>query len=123
MNFLADENFPLTSSKLLQQHDHKVRSVAYLLKGQPDSRLSNEAIEKEEFIITFDKDFGELIFKKKLLHPSAIILFRLHHFTPDEPAVMLLNIIKENIYSFAGYFTVISRNKTRQRKFSDKVYT
>lgn len=120
MNFPADENFPLTSSKLPEQHDHQVRSVVFILKGQDDVRILSEAIEKEEFIITFDKDFGELIFKKNLPHPPAIILFRLQYFSPDKPAMILLNIIKENIYSFADNFTVIGRNKIRQKKLPGK---
>jgi predicted nuclease of predicted toxin-antitoxin system len=120
MTFLADENFPFISSQLLEQHGHKIRSAALLFSGLPDIRLLREAIEKEEFIITFDKDFGELIFKNNLPHPPDIILFRLQNFTPDEPAVILLNVIKENIYSFADYFTVIGKNKIRQRKLPGK---
>lgn len=116
MNFLTDENFPLASSKLLKQNGHKIRIAAISFVGYTDKHLLKEALEGEEFIVTFDKDFGELIFKHNLPSPPGIILFRMQHFTPEEPASAIQKIISENIYSFTGYFTVITKDKTRQRK-------
>jgi predicted nuclease of predicted toxin-antitoxin system len=120
MNFLTDENFPLASSKMLEQNGHKVRSVSVLFKGYPDLHILKEAIEHEEFIISFDKDFGELIFKYNFPHPPGIILFRIRHFSPESPAFTIIKMISENIYSFEGYFTVIGKNKTRQKSLSKK---
>jgi predicted nuclease of predicted toxin-antitoxin system len=116
MNLLADENFPLFSARLLEQKGHKIRSVALLFRGIPDTKVLSEAIENEECIITFDKDFGELIFKYNFPHPPAIILFRMDNFLPDEPAKILINIIEEEKILLPGYLTVITQNKTRQKK-------
>jgi predicted nuclease of predicted toxin-antitoxin system len=118
MNFLADENFPLISIKILEDHDHKVKSVFLLMRGAPDIKVLTEAIQNDEYLITFDKDFGEMIFKNNLPYPPGIILFRLNDFEPGDPAKILLSLIKENKISLTGYLTVITKNKTRQKKLS-----
>lgn len=86
MNFLADENFPAKSILLLEKNDHSVRRVSELFKGSLDSEIIQAAYKEDEIIITFDKDFGELIFKINLSLPAGIVLFRLKHFGPTLPA-------------------------------------
>ena len=116
MNFLADENFPLLSCEILKNDQHHLRLAAVEFRGQPDTSILKGAIENEEIILTFDKDFGELIFRNSLTPPPGIILFRLHSFTPDEPALAILKLMREKSFSFIGYFTVIDNDKTRQKK-------
>jgi predicted nuclease of predicted toxin-antitoxin system len=118
MNFLADENFPLASIQLIENHGHKIRSVFSILRGANDIKVLSESVENEEHLITFDKDFGELIFMKNFPHPSGIILFRLTNFLPDEPAKILLNILEDGNLTLTGYLTVITQDKTRQKKFA-----
>jgi len=121
MDFLIDESFPLTSAEILQTKGHTTRIAARLFKGSPDTRILNEAIEKEECILTFDKDFGEMIFKKKLPAPPAVILFRLASHKPADPAELILKLIREQSFSFTGYLTVIHENKIRQKKLPQKL--
>lgn len=117
MNFLADENFPLLSSGLSTTGCHQLRLVSTILQGLPDIKVLKEAIENEEIILTFDKGFGELIFRQNLPNPPGIILFRLRSYKPEDPALIILEILQQNILSFAGFFTVIDKDKTRQKKF------
>lgn len=117
MNFLSDENFPLLSSGLLTENGHQIRLVSTTLKGLPDIKVLKEAVENEEIILTFDKDFGELVFRQNLPNPPGIILFRLRSYLPEEPALIILKLFQKNILSFAGFFTVIDKDKTRQKKF------
>ena len=116
MDFLIDENFPFISAGILQAAGHRVRTVSTIFRGLPDTKILTEAIDKEEYILTFDKDFGELVFKKKLPCPPAIILFRLSTYKPADPAEIILKLTNEKRYLFAGYLTVIHRNKIRQKK-------
>lgn len=116
MDFLIDENIPLASAEMLQAEGHNIRTVATLFAGLPDAKILTEAIEKEEYIITFDKDFGEMVFRKNLPCPPAIILFRITTYKPTDPAEIILKLISEKRYSFVGYLTVIHKNKIRQRR-------
>ena len=65
-------------------------------------------------LLTFDKDFGELAFRRGLPSGCGIILFRLTPQTPDEVADLALAAIGSQP-SWAGYFSVITRQKIRMR--------
>ena len=63
---------------LLEKNNHVVRKVSVLFKGIQDAEIISIAFSESEIVITFDKDFGELIFKEQLSSPSGIVLFRLN---------------------------------------------
>lgn len=115
MHFLADENFPLYSIELLKEKGFAVRSVFDILRGKPDIFLLNEAIIAKEIILTFDKDFGELIFKTMVKGSCGIVLFRMENFLPSTPAEILIDIIVTKRISLDNNFTVIDADKIRQR--------
>lgn len=73
MQFLADENFPLDSIQLLKEKGFVVRSVFDVYRGKPDTFLLQEAVAAEEIILTFDKDFGELVFKSLIKRYKGVV--------------------------------------------------
>jgi predicted nuclease of predicted toxin-antitoxin system len=115
MQFLADENFPLDSILLLRKNDYQVRSVFDLYRGKADIFLLQEAATPEEIILTFDKDFGELIFKSMIRSCKGVVLFRIENFLPEIPALLILDIIREEKITIGNNFTVIDENKIRQK--------
>ena len=114
MDFLADENFPLASVQLLISNNHNVRQASIVFQSNPDEVLLEKASIAGEIILTFDKDFGELIFKKQIPGSYGIILFRLQNYLPTTPAIILLDILKSDI-QLHNYLTVIDKTKIRQR--------
>lgn len=115
MNFLADENFPLASTQLLIANGHNVRQTAILFQGKPDAFLLAEAVLQQEIILTFDKDFGELIFKITLPAGEGVVLFRLQRYLPQVPGEILLTILQTQTINLSFHLTVIDENKIRQR--------
>jgi predicted nuclease of predicted toxin-antitoxin system len=115
MFFLANENFPLTSIKILRDAGYNVESVLEKNPGAKDSEVLKEAKKEKRIILTFDRDYGELIYKYKQFPPPGVLYFRLDPCTPEEPAEILLRIIKKEKISLKGKFTVIQRNNIRQR--------
>ena len=113
MHFLADENFPHPSIYFLLQNHISIAIASYLFSGKPDTFILENAVIQNQIIITFDKDFGDLVFQSGLPSPKGIILFRLKHYLPDTPGKMLLGLI-QNGYNFSGFFTVITEQKIRQ---------
>jgi hypothetical protein len=59
-----------------------------------------------------------MIFKNNLPYPQGITLFRLNNFQPDEPAKIVMSLVEENKISLTGYLTVITKNKSRQKKLA-----
>jgi len=50
------------------------------------------ATSQEGVLITFDKDFGELVYRKKLLH-GGIILVRLDGIAPSTKSIIVFKVI------------------------------
>jgi predicted nuclease of predicted toxin-antitoxin system len=114
MKWLADENFPILSFKILLLEGWDIRHIALTEPSIDDADVMNRAIAEERIILTFDSDFGTLIFKKGY-HPLGVVYFRLSGFSAGQPAQILLNLEKERILSFESYLTVISEEGIRQR--------
>ncbi len=73
MRLLANENFPLTSVKILENAGYDIIYAGLNFKGILDNEVINIAIKEERTIITFDRDYGELIFKKGYRPRAGVI--------------------------------------------------
>ena len=61
--FLANENFPRPSIIILREKGFSISSVQEEFQGISDEEVIKIAVEKKLIILTFDRDYGELIFK------------------------------------------------------------
>jgi predicted nuclease of predicted toxin-antitoxin system len=117
MDFLANENFPLSSIGILRFNNHNIKSIAAEFSGITDTEVMEIALREDRTILTFDRDYGELIFKYGHKPAAGVILFRWDHFSPNEPGQFLVEILRNSTFDFRKYLTVISRNSIRQRKY------
>lgn len=113
LNLLADENFPLPVIKGLIDEGYDVLSIAEISPGIDDRAVLSLARESGRGLLTFDVDFGDLVFSHGIEPPAAILYFRLHPIILDELLTITLCALNE-IQS--GYFAVISREGIRLRK-------
>jgi predicted nuclease of predicted toxin-antitoxin system len=65
-------------------------------------------------LLTFDKDFGELAYRRGLPADCGIVLFRITPQTPEEVAVLAVTAIKSQP-TWAGSFSVVTRQRIRVR--------
>ena len=115
MRFLANENFPLPSVRLLRQAGYDVASVTEDSPGIEDTEVLTRAAIEQRVILTFDRDYGELIYRLKLPSPTGVIYLRFRPHTPEEPATLLLNLLEIEGLQFDERFTVLERDQIRQR--------
>jgi predicted nuclease of predicted toxin-antitoxin system len=116
MRFLANENFPEPSIVLLRADGHDVRSVRAENPGSSDPQVIAFAQADERIILTFDKDYGELIFKDGIENPPAVLFLRYRGRDPKAAAAL----IKEAVLAgtvLEGRFTVIEQEGIRQRSY------
>src|ERR1041385_8727573 len=106
MKFLADENFPCPALLALREAGNDVRSVAEESPGLSDEKVAELCERDERVLLTFDKDFGELVFRLGLRAGSAIVLFRLVPRSPIE-VVAILRSLMETGTLVAGVFCVV----------------
>ena len=114
LKWIADENFPFASYKLLKQEGWDIIHIAEENASVSDTEVIQIANTQQRIILTFDSDFGTLIFKNDY-KTIGVIYFRLPQFDPKYPAQILLNLIQSGFQTFLFHFTVISDDGIRQR--------
>jgi predicted nuclease of predicted toxin-antitoxin system len=76
MRFLADENVEPIVVEWLRTLGHDVTEMSTLQPGSDDDVVLALARAEERVLITYDLDFGELVYRGGLLH-TGILLLRL----------------------------------------------
>ncbi|MDF5722276.1 MAG: DUF5615 family PIN-like protein [Rhizonema sp. PD37] len=115
MQFLANENFPLPSVRYLRKSGYDIAAIIEDSPGIEDTEVLARAVHEQRVILTFDRDYGELIYRLKLSSPAGVIYFRYQPRSPQEPAEQLLIISTTEGLHFEGKFTVVERKQIRQR--------
>ena len=115
MKLLANENIPLASSEYLLTEGHDILHVGNINPSITDREVINWAIQEDRIILTFDRDYGTLVFKDGL-KPPGVIYLRLVNFSPQYPGIFVQSLIQGNTFSFEGNFTVASEENIRQRR-------
>lgn len=93
MRFLANENFPLPSTRVLRNNGHDVICVGDVMGGATDQAVLSYATEHQLIILTFDRDYGEMLFKYQSISPPAIVYFRLMNYLPADAGSLLLSYL------------------------------
>ena len=118
MKFLANENFPFPSINLLRSCHFYVLSVAEEFPGISDAEVIKIALEKELIILTFDKDYGEIIFKFGFAKPPAVVFFRYKGALQTFAGKYIVSLLEKERGQLDAAFTVIEENNYRQRKYN-----
>ncbi len=82
--------------------------------GQP---IPAHAIKEERTILTFDRDYGELIFKHNYRPQRGVIYLWLDEYRADEPGKLIEDLINKKEFDFDNALTVLDKNGIRQRKY------
>ena len=112
MRLLANENFPGLAITAIRSRGHDVAWIREDSPGISDHAVLSRATAEERILITFDKDFGELVFRLGLNAPSGIILFRI---PPDSPSFVAHTAVTvlESWTNWAGHFSVVDETRVR----------
>lgn len=120
VRWLANENFPAPSVAVMRASGHDVLSIAESHAGNDDINVSALAPEQGRWLVTFDRDYGELLFARNHAPPPAVILLRVPSYRPDEPATWLGHLLHESD-SLLGRFTVFTGKTVRSRPLLQRV--
>ena len=114
MRLLADENIPRFVVEFICSRGYDAIWIGNVAPGIKDREVISLATTQERTLITFDTDFGELIFRLGVGAPFGIILFRL---PPDSPSGMAQSIVRalESQKDWRNRFSVVDENRIRMR--------
>lgn len=113
---LANENFPAPAIRKLRAAGVDVVAVSEAMPAITDKEVMEFARREQRWIVTFDRDYGDLIFREGLLPPPAILYFRQEPYPPDRPADLVLAMISEP-QQVQGCMVVISERSIRRKHF------
>lgn len=112
--FLANENFPKPSVEWLQKSGFGVTAIQEVAPGVSDEEVMAKALRENLIILTFDKDYGEIIFQHSYPDPPAVVFFREKGHEPMFAGRLLLSLLEEG-FQLQKAFTVVEERNIRQR--------
>lgn len=111
---LADENVPTPLVRMLRAAGLDVEFVAETMPAVSDREVLQHASETGRWILTFDRDYGELVFARLERPPAAIVYLRQSPMTNTEYANRVLSLCA-NRTEFEGYLVVVEGPRVRIR--------
>ncbi len=119
MKFLADGNIPYLMVSQLEAYGYDIKYVKTHNAGISDEEVIFLANREDRILITFDSDFGDLIFKKKVLINTGVIFLRLGNFMPEEPGDLLISLLENKKFDFINKISVVTKDTVRQRVINE----
>lgn len=112
---IVNENFPAPSTWLLRASGVDVLAVQETMPGASDERVLVEASESGRWLVTFDRDYGELVFSRRHAPPPAIIYLRQEPIPPARPGERVLELLSAP-EGLAGHLLVVTERGVRLRR-------
>lgn len=117
MKFLANENVPVASVNYLKSHGFDILAIGLDDHGTSDKHVVKLAIDQDRTIITYDSDYGELIFKRGLQPDAGVIFIRNQPTKPLDTANIIEKLTSNPDLTSERTLTVIYSGSVRQRKY------
>src|ERR1035437_3815752 len=111
MRFLADENISNNVVNALRSKGIDIVPIKELASSLSDETVLETAKAQNRILITFDADFGELVFKRKLESKGVILL----KFVPKS-SQQILEIITNLLATqtkIEGHFLIVKEKRIR----------
>jgi predicted nuclease of predicted toxin-antitoxin system len=111
VRFLVDECTGPIVARWLSTQGHEVLSIYDEARGLDDEAILIRACAEDRVIVTNDKDFGDLVFRKQMPH-RGVILLRLTNPNPADQIAALDRFLASGT-DIAGGFVVVSEASIR----------
>ena len=116
---IADESFDGRSIQYLEHHGYKIFSIARECPGIPDMEVVEKALLLNGFIVTEDKDFGDVLVFRSPHFKVPALLIRLQGLSNGVKNEMLLNVLRTYSKELLNGFSVLTERKLRIRKLDN----
>ncbi len=117
MKLLADENFPKASVLELRRLGYDISSIGEDNRSISDKEVMEIAEAEQRIVLTFDRDYRELIYKHNYKPKQGVIYLRLESYIPEEPAIHVHELLSVLKIESDRSLTVYDGKNVRQRKY------
>ena len=99
----------------LRQNKVPVLSIMESYSGIKDVQVLSITVDNNAFLLTEDKDFGELVFRLQLPHKGILLVRFPNNYDPDLKAEKVVKTILQKFEEMDNRFSVLDENKIRIR--------
>jgi predicted nuclease of predicted toxin-antitoxin system len=120
MRWLADECVAAPLVTFLRLGGHDVLYVAEAAAGVSDPDVIDLALRERRLLLTEDKDFGDLVFRRERAVPGVVLM----RIGPDNPALKAMRLAAAiNRYGeeLFGRYVVIDEARFRSRRLGSVI--
>jgi len=117
LKFLANENIPFSSITYLKSVGFDIKAIGIDNPSISDEQVIDIAIKENRTIVTYDKDYGELIFKHGHKPVEGVVFIRYQPADPLETAKIIEQLVSTKTLSFKRTLTVVDSTSIRQKKY------
>lgn len=114
ISLLANENFPGPAIRLLRDHGIDVLWASESMPGADDVEVLARARAEGRWLLTYDRDYGELVFSRGMPPPRAVVYLRQDAYPPPRPAELILELMAQPAH-VEGLFLVVTESSVRIR--------
>ncbi len=114
MRLCANENIPGDCVTALRSAGHDVLWVRESMPGAADDVVLARALVDGRLLLTFDKDFGTLVFGRGQTASTGIVLFRISQPSAQAVATSITRILASR-HDWNGHFSVVDDRTIRMR--------
>jgi predicted nuclease of predicted toxin-antitoxin system len=115
VRWLADECVAAALVAFLRTGGHDVLYIAESAAGLNDSDVIALALRQKRLLLTEDKDFGDLVFRRERTVPG-VVLMRVDFVNTQQKALRLQATIERYGEGLFGRYTVIEEERFRSRR-------
>lgn len=119
LRILANENVPGEAVEALRHEGYDVVWIRTYAPGSTDEAILAQAQTESRVLMTFDKDFGEMAFRRGLRASIGIILFRIETTSSVQATTLVLAAVKSRS-DWAGHFSVVEKDRIRMTLLPEK---
>lgn len=114
MRLCANENVPGDCVRELRARGHDVLWIRESQPGAADSTVLARALAEDRLLLTFDKDFSELVFHQGKAASCGIVLFRISQPSAAVVAAAVVRVL-DSRKDWSGHFSVVDDHAVRMR--------
>lgn len=112
--FLANENVPYVLLQLLRERGLDVQHVGQIMPIASDRVVLQYAHQQQRWLLTFDRDYGELVFARLAPPPPAILSLRQGPQSMADFAQAVMAVLPD-VERLRGHLVVIKGRSVRLR--------